>query len=113
MTEATPTLASAPSPFAGSEWFDPLEEAVRGQVRGFIEHLLEEELEAVLGRGRYERGTARTVAATAIGRASWSRPSARCACRCRALVCTTRRASRSGRARYCRPTSGSAAEPRR
>ena len=57
MTEATPALASAPSPFAGSEWFDPLEEAVRGQVRGFIEQLLEEELEAVLGRGRYERGT--------------------------------------------------------
>ena len=37
----------------------PLEEAVRLQVRGFIEELLEEELEAVLGRGRYERhGTA-------------------------------------------------------
>jgi putative transposase len=56
MSEATPALASAPSPFAGSEWFDPLEEAVRGQVRAFIEQLLEEELEAALGRGRYERG---------------------------------------------------------
>jgi transposase-like protein len=56
MSEATPVLASAPSPFAGSEWFDPLEEAVRGQVRAFIEQLLEEELEAALGRGRYERG---------------------------------------------------------
>jgi putative transposase len=56
MNEATPALASAPSPFAGSDWFDPLEEAVRGQVRGFIEQLLEEELEAALGRGRYERG---------------------------------------------------------
>jgi putative transposase len=56
MTEATPPWASAPSPFAGSEWFDPLEEAVRGQVRSFIEQLLEEELEAALGRGRYERG---------------------------------------------------------
>jgi transposase-like protein len=44
-----------PSPFAGSAWFDPLEEAVRGQVRAFIEQLLEEELEATLGRGRYER----------------------------------------------------------
>ena len=29
---------------------DPLEEAVRGQVRAFIEQLLEEELEAALGR---------------------------------------------------------------
>jgi transposase-like protein len=50
-----PGLGSAPSPFAGSEWFDPLEEAVRCQVRSFIEALLEEELEAALGRGRYER----------------------------------------------------------
>jgi putative transposase len=56
MTEATPALPSPPSPFAGSEWFDPLEEAVRSQVRSFIEQLLEEELEAALGRGRYERG---------------------------------------------------------
>jgi putative transposase len=57
MNEATPPWASAPLPFAGSDWFDPLEEAVRGQVRAFIEQLLEEEVEAALGRGRYERGT--------------------------------------------------------
>src|ERR687892_1157363 len=56
MNEATPGLASGPSPFAGSDWFDPLEEAVRGRVRSFIEQLLEEELEGALGRGRYERG---------------------------------------------------------
>ena len=56
MTEATPALPSPPSPFAGSDWFDPLEAAVRGQVRAFIEQLLEEELEAALGRERYERG---------------------------------------------------------
>jgi putative transposase len=56
MKEATPTLSAPPSPFAESDWFDPLEEAVRGQVRTFIEELLEEELEATLGRGRYERG---------------------------------------------------------
>jgi transposase-like protein len=55
MKEATPASPVTPSPFAGSDWFDPLEEAVRGQVRVFIEHLLEEELEAALGRGRYER----------------------------------------------------------
>jgi transposase-like protein len=41
--------------YTGSDWFDPLEEAVRLQVRSFIEELLEEELEAALGRGRYER----------------------------------------------------------
>jgi putative transposase len=55
MKEATPAWPAPPSPFAGSDWFDPLEDAVRGQVRVFIEHLLEEELEAALGRGRYER----------------------------------------------------------
>jgi len=56
MSEVTPASAGAPSPFAGSDWFDPLEEAVRSQVRALIEQLLEEELEAALGRGRYERG---------------------------------------------------------
>ena len=56
MKEVTPTVPAGPSPFAGSDWFDPLEEAVRGQVRWFIEELLEEELEGSLGRGRYERG---------------------------------------------------------
>ena len=56
MKQATPAWATPPSPFAGSDWFDPLEEAVRGQVRALIEQLLEEELEAALGRGRYERG---------------------------------------------------------
>src|ERR671911_378675 len=55
MTEATPVWPTPPSPFAESDWFDPLEAAVRGQVRAFIEELLEEELEAALGRGRYER----------------------------------------------------------
>jgi transposase-like protein len=68
MNEATPALASAPSPFAGSDWFDPLEEAVRSQVRAFIEQLLEEELEAALGRRRYERG------AIANGRRHGHRP---------------------------------------
>ena len=58
MAETTPATDAAPSPFAGSDWFDPLEEAVRLQIRGFIEELLEEELEAALGRGRYERSPA-------------------------------------------------------
>jgi transposase-like protein len=35
--------------------FDPLEDGVRQRVRWFIEAILEEELEAALGRGRYER----------------------------------------------------------
>jgi transposase-like protein len=36
--------------------FDPLEDGVRQRVRCFIAAILEEELEAALGRGRYERG---------------------------------------------------------
>ena len=77
MNEAMPTWPSPPSPFAGSDWFDPLEEAVRSQVRSFIEQLLEEELEVALGRGVMSAARARTVAVTGIGRASWSPPSAR------------------------------------
>jgi transposase-like protein len=41
--------------FAGEAWFDPIETGVRGRIRGFIEELVEQELEAALGRGRYER----------------------------------------------------------
>jgi putative transposase len=45
-------------PFLGADWFDPLEAGVREQIRGFIQNLLEEELAAALGRGRYDRGGA-------------------------------------------------------
>jgi putative transposase len=48
--------AEAGALFAGEAWFDPLEAAVRGRIRIFIEDLLEEELAAALGRSRYERG---------------------------------------------------------
>ncbi len=37
-------------------WFDPIEWGIRDRVRGFIEGLVEQELDAALGRGRYERG---------------------------------------------------------
>ena len=33
MNEATPAWPAAPLPFAGSDWLDPLEDAVRSQVR--------------------------------------------------------------------------------
>src|SRR3954452_23052789 len=58
MTEATSAAGTSPSPFAGADGFDPLEEAVRRRVRAFIEELLEEELEVALGRGRYEQDAA-------------------------------------------------------
>ena len=41
--------------FLCDDWFDPLESGVRTRIRGFIEGLLEEELDTALGRGRYER----------------------------------------------------------
>jgi len=50
------TEGSAFALLAGA--FDPLEDGVRQQVRRFIEAILEEELRAVLGRGRYERTAA-------------------------------------------------------
>jgi len=43
--------------FAGDAWFDPIEAGIRERVRGFIEELLEQELTAVLGRGKSERVT--------------------------------------------------------
>ena len=47
MEKATPAATDTPATCLGIYWFDPLEKAVRGQVRAFIEQLLEEELEAV------------------------------------------------------------------
>lgn len=41
--------------FLGESWFDPLEAGVRTRIRGFIEDLLEAELDAALARKRYER----------------------------------------------------------
>src|ERR1700682_6745029 len=41
--------------FLCDDWFDPLETGVRTRIRGFIEELLEADLDAVLGRDRYER----------------------------------------------------------
>ena len=41
--------------FLCDDWFDPLESGVRTRIRGFIEQLLEAELDAALGRDRYER----------------------------------------------------------
>lgn len=37
------------------KWFDPIESAVRGRVRSFIEELIASELETVLARPRYGR----------------------------------------------------------
>src|SRR4029078_12096377 len=41
--------------FLGSGCFDPIEAAIRDRVRGFIEELVDAELDAALGRLRYRR----------------------------------------------------------
>ena len=43
---------------ASDDGFDPLEDGVRQRVRRFVEEIIEEELRAALGRGRYERSDA-------------------------------------------------------
>ena len=47
-----------PTLFTGEAWFDPIEAGLRGRIRGFLEELIEQELEAALGRGRYARSGA-------------------------------------------------------
>ena len=48
--------STSPIPYSSEGWFDPLEEAVRFQVRAFIEAMVEAELLAALGgRERYQR----------------------------------------------------------
>ncbi len=52
---STKADANSTALFAGDAWFDPIEAGIRERVRGFIEELIGQELEAALGRGRYER----------------------------------------------------------
>jgi putative transposase len=53
-TKATADAAEG-TLFLGDDWFDPLEAVVRTRIRGFIEELLEGELDVALGRDRYQR----------------------------------------------------------
>jgi putative transposase len=59
MNKDSTTPAVANALFEGDAWFDPIEAGLRGRIRGFIEAMLEEELAAALGGGRYERGRLR------------------------------------------------------
>ena len=53
-TIKSPVEAAEGTLFLGDDWFDPLEAGVRTRIRGFIEELLEAELDVALDRFRYE-----------------------------------------------------------
>ena len=60
MTDTTPFPAAKQlEPTASAQlfddWFDPIEVGIRARVRGFIQELIEAELEEALSRGRYVR----------------------------------------------------------
>jgi len=59
-------LSGVSSDFLDARWFDPIEVTIRDRVRGFIEELVEAELDDALGRSRYQRpGDARMTGGTA------------------------------------------------
>src|SRR5271165_4465928 len=53
--DSTKTAAIAADIMLFDNWFDPIEDGVRTRVRGFIETMLEEELDEALSRPRYGR----------------------------------------------------------
>ncbi len=55
MTTKSTTTVDETTLFLGEAWSEPIEAGIRDRIRGFIEGLIEEELAAALGRGRYER----------------------------------------------------------
>ncbi len=58
--EKNSTAMPETSLFDGTAWFDPIEAGLRERIRGFLETMLEEELTAALGRGRYRRDSGAT-----------------------------------------------------
>ena len=53
--DTTKTAAIAADIMLFDNWFDPIEDGIRTRVRGFIETMLEEELDEALSRPRYGR----------------------------------------------------------
>jgi len=53
--DTTKAAAVAAEIMLFDNWFDPIEDGVRERVRGFIETMLEEELDCALSRPRYGR----------------------------------------------------------
>ncbi len=55
MDENSRNTSTASPIFLGETWFDPIEMGIRDRICGFIEALVDEELNEALGRGRYQR----------------------------------------------------------
>ena len=68
MEQHSRDVSSGSSEFLGASWFDPIELAIRDRVRGFIEELVDAELDEALGRSRYRR---RMPAVMACGTAGY------------------------------------------
>ena len=124
ITKATAEAAEG-TLFLEDDWFDPLEAGVRTRIRGFIEELLEAELDVALGRDRYQRP--RRWPGTGVGGRPVAGAGHRHGHRERGLMGTfgpmTARVERvwkprmarrpSGRTRPFRPTSGAPNGPTR
>src|SRR4029078_8140544 len=67
MAKDSGDLSDTSREFLGGAWFDPIEAGIRDRVRGFIENLVEAELDWVLGRSRYQRAGAANVASGTAG----------------------------------------------
>ena len=67
MTKDSRDLSGTSPEILGAAWFDPFEAMIRDRVRGFIENLVEAELDGALGRSRYQRTGAVNVASGTAG----------------------------------------------
>ena len=67
MAKDSGDLSGTSPEFLGAAWFDPIEAVIRDRVRGFIENLVEAELDGALGRSRYQRAGAANVASGTAG----------------------------------------------
>jgi transposase-like protein len=64
--DTTKATAIAADIMLFDNWFDPIEDGVRARVRGFIETMLEEELDVALSRPRYGRRKAPADGSAAV-----------------------------------------------
>ena len=67
MAKDSRDLSGTSPEILGAVWFDPIEAMIRDRVRGFIENLVEAELDGALGRSRYQRAGAANVASGTAG----------------------------------------------